>query len=468
MSFTTFEFALFFAVCVIVYRLLGAKVRKYWLLAAACWFYWRAGGAWVFVLAGETAVSWLCALAAEKWPRRRRAWTALGVCLVLALLAGLKYSGLISRAFGGAGGIAVPVGLSFFSFAVAGYLFDVYRGKIKAEHSLADYAVFVSFFPALLAGPVGRARDFLPQLKEQRPFDAGKFKNGLFRFVWGLFKKLAAADTIGLLVNAAYADPAASTGADLAIAAVLYSMQIYFDFSAYTDMALGAASMLGFDLGENFDAPYLSRSVKDFWKRWHISLTGWFREYLYVPLGGNRKGSARTLVNVLIVFAVSGMWHGADVSFIIWGLLNGAYQVAGSLTQKGRARLRSRLGIREDSRLLAAWQGIVTFVLVTGAWIFFRADGAGQAVFIIKRILLTVRTGVSLSALAGMRRPALMAALLAVPCVWEDIRIRRGKRGFESGPFVFWGAAAALLLLTAVFGVYGEGFDPQQFVYFRF
>ena len=410
-----------------------------------------------------------------RWLGRRRLWCALGLVCLLGTLFVCKYfnffCGTVLPGFTGVR-LPLPPGLSFYCFGAAAYLLDVQREKIPAERSVVDLAAFVAFFPALLAGPVGRAREFLPQLKEPPAFDALRVRAGGMRFLQGMFKKLVVADSLGLLVDAAYADPTVVSGGAMLVAVLAYSIQIYLDFSAYSDMAIGCAEMLGLRVTENFRAPYLSRSVKEFWKKWHISLTDWFREYLYIPLGGSRKGKARTALNVLIVFAVSGLWHGAAWTFVIWGLLNGAYQVAGSLTQPLRARIKARLRIPEHGRLTAAAQGVVTFLLVTAAWIFFRAESLPQAVYVIKHILLIVRYGfgaASAAALLPLRRWLLLIPALLL-CLWEDVRIARGRRlpSERAEGFFYWGVAAALLFVTALFGVYGPGIDAREFVYFRF
>lgn len=481
MAFTTVNFILFFAGVTAVYYLLPAALRKYLLLAAGYCFYMFAEPAFALLLLGSTLVSYLAALATEKQLLgRRRLWTALGVLYSFGVLFFFKYAeffvssllSLVGAEYTPEWSIILPLGISFFSFSTAGYLFDVYRGKMAAERNFIDYAVFVAFFPTLLAGPIGRAREFLPQLKVPRDFSMDNVRRGALRFIVGAAKKMVITDTLGLFVGAAYADPSAVSGGALLLAAVCYSLQIYLDFAAYSDMAIGAAEILGFTVTENFRAPYLSTSVQSFWKKWHISLTSWFREYLYIPLGGSRKGTARAMLNVLIVFAVSGLWHGAAWTFVVWGLLNGAYQVVGRLTEAPRKRLRRSLRIPEESRLLALWQGLFTFALITAAWIFFRAVSIEQAVYIIKRILLILRDGFGWASAAAIfpKRQLLLVFLTLIPCLIEDIRLARGK-SFPAPRccgWLYWGSVLVLLLLISVFGIYGEGFDPQEFVYFNF
>ena len=470
------QYAAFFLIAAVGWYLLPRRLRRFWLLAAGIVFYALTGLQYLPFLVGTALVAYGAALATERrWLGKRKLWTALGLVCLLGTLFACKYFNFFCAAFApGFAGLRIPLppGLSFYCFGACAYLLDVQREKLPAERDVVNVGAFLTFFPVLLAGPVGRARDFLPQLKAPPDFDVGRVRAGLMRFLRGLAKKLVAADRLGMLVDAAYADPSAVSGGAMLIAVLAYSLQIYLDFSAYSDMAIGCAEMLGLAVTENFKAPYCSRTVRDFWKKWHISLTDWFREYLYIPLGGSRKGSARTALNVLIVFAVSGLWHGAAWTFVIWGLLNGVYQVAGSRTLPLRRALRARLHIPEDSPALAVFQGVVTFLLLTLAWVFFRAESLTQAVYVIKHILLIARDGFGIrSALALLtpRRWLFLLPALAL-CVREEICLARGRRlpADSASGFRYWGTAAALLLTAAAFGVYGPGFDAREFVYFQF
>lgn len=481
MGFTTLNFIYFCAGAIAVYYLLPYPWRKVWLLAACYFFYMFSEPAFGLLILAGTAMSYFAALAAEKHLLgKRKLWIALGLIYIFSVLFFFKYAQFFCQTLAAlfrihyvpSQSLVLPVGISFFSFAIAGYLFDVYRGKISAERSFPDYALFVAFFPTLLAGPIGRAREFLPQLKTARSFSPDKLRRGFLRFVVGAAKKMVLADTLAVFVASAYTDPSAVSGGALLLAAICYSLQIYIDFAAYSDMAIGTAEMLGFTVTENFTAPYLSASVQSFWKKWHISLTSWFREYLYFPLGGSRKGQFRAMLNVLIVFAVSGLWHGAAWSFVVWGLLNGAYQVLGRLSEPLRVALRQRLGIREENKLLLLWRGLFTFALITVAWIFFRAASLDQAVYIIKRILLILRDGVGWASVAAIfpKRQLALVLVCLIPCIWEDLRLARGKafpRPRTAG-WLYWFSILLLLLLISVFGVYGEGFNPQDFLYFNF
>lgn len=477
MNFLTPTFLTFFSIAVFLYYILPKKAQNAALLGANCVFYLWAGPALGVWLLGAVLLSFFCALAMERMTRRRL-WLSLGVLALFGTLFVFKYldfvvqtvSALLRRPVPPSLGLFLPIGISFYSFTLAGYLFDVYRNQCGAEHNFLRFAAFASFFPSILSGPINRARALLPQLERARRFDLEGFKAGLWRFLCGAGEKLVLANLLFDIIEPAYASPGDYSGAVWLVEACLYSLYIYVDFSAYSDMALGVSRMLGLELTENFRAPYFSRTVKEFWKRWHISLTSWFREYLYFPLGGSRKGRARTWVNILIVFAVSGLWHGAGLTFLLWGLLNGLYQVAGEWTLPARRHLRWLLRIPEDAWYVAVFQGLVTFGLITVAWVFFRAGSLGQAVLIFRRILLGAPGDPKLAAglWPGKRRFAVMALSLVLVGV-KDSRILRGRAfSIERTAFRFWTAAALLAAAILLFGHYGPGFQGQDFVYFDF
>lgn len=309
----------------------------------------------------------------------------------------------------------------------------------------------------------------MPQIKTPRVFDAVCWKAGLWRFLKGAAKKLLVAGMLGGIIDTVYAAPEAYGGGIWLMTAIAYSLYIYVDFSSYSDMAIGAARMLGIRLAENFRAPYLSRDVKTFWKKWHISLTSWFREFLYFPLGGSRKGLWRGRLNVILVFAVSGIWHGAGWPFLIWGILNGLFQVVGSITLPVRQKLRQAAGIQPDNKALILWQGLVTFGLITVTWIFFRSGTLEDAIFVCKRILLIPRDGLgAFSLLLSVRK--LLVLIPALGAIFaEDFLIAAGKTwAIERTTLRFWICCLAVLVVILVFGTYGPGFHAQDFVYFKF
>ena len=270
--------------------------------------------------------------------------------------------------------LILPVGISFYTFQTMSYVIDVYRGDIKAEKHFGYYALFVSFFPQLVAGPIERPSNLIPQLKEKHSPKFDDFSAGFSKMLIGFFKKIVVADGIAIYVNSVYNNASSATALSVLLATVLFSFQIYCDFSGYTDIAIGAARVLGIRLMQNFDRPYSATTIKDFWSKWHISLSSWFRDYLYIPLGGSRCSKSRHMWNLFFVFIVSGLWHGAAWTFVLWGALHGIYQVIGAITHKTRTNLKQKIGIRDGSLLSRAIGKISVFSLVSFAWIFFRAN----------------------------------------------------------------------------------------------
>lgn len=484
MSFTTFLFLGFFTLILLGWYLLPGRGQRIWLLAANYLFYMWSMPALGLLLLGETGLSY----GAARWmggpgdgPQgRRRAILTVACLLQFGLLFACKYLqmtlDLLGMILPGAAGLHVelllPAGISFFTFAMTGYLFDVWRGKTPAERNFLDYAVFVSFFPCILAGPIGQARSFLPQLKTRRPFAAEQLKGGLLRFAWGMLQKLVLADNIGTMVNAAYAGQITTPLTWIAVL-LLYSLQIYYDFAGYSNMAVGLAQAMGLKVPENFDAPYFTTSVTGFWKKWHMSLTGWFREYLYFPLGGSRKGPPRTCLNILIVFAVSGLWHGAAVHYVVWGLLNGVFQVWERLTAPLRKRVEERLRAPalRGPYLVLRWA--LTYCLISLTWLCFRADSMAQLRYILGQILGLFRTGLGSLDLVALGLTKVMALVLlawgGVAALVDGLRAR-GKRveRLQKTVLPYYLVMLVLLLTVAICGVYGAGFNAQDFVYFKY
>lgn len=484
MTFTTFAFFGFFLAVLILYYLFPHRVRKLLLLAASYVFYMWSMPSLGIVLLGTTLLSYGAAFLIDpkRGSRRSRAWILAGCCLIhfgllfvckyLQMTLDLAFRLLPSLIPQRTVHLILPAGISFFTFAVTGYLFDVYRGKLPPERNILDYAVFVAFFPCVLSGPIGQARSFLPQLKQRIPFRAEHVKAGILRFVFGLFQKLVLADNIAVLVNTAY-NGAVVSPLTWILVILLYSLQIYFDFCGYSHMALGLAGALGLRVPENFNAPYLSTSVTSFWKKWHISLTSWFREYLYFPLGGSRKGRLRTYFNVLVVFAVSGLWHGAAIHYVLWGLLNGVFQVFERMTAAPRSRLEAHCKGPLRKAAFGLVFGVVTYCLVSLTWLLFRVESLAQLRYVAGQVLGLFRTGFGRVQLAelGLTDPLRNVLLLSLAlCTVVDVLWLRGirMRRLTRSVLPYYAAVSVLILATAVYGVYGKGFNPQDFVYFRY
>lgn len=388
MSFASVEFLIFFAVVLggtaVIERRFPARIKECFLLAASYFFYGYWDWRFCFLLLFVTVISYFTAKYSNK-----KALFALGVVTPLAVLGVFKYfnfflssaAAVIGKDIG-ALRIILPVGISFYTFQALSYVIDVRRGKLRVEKDFVKLALYISFFPQLVAGPIVRASDFLPQLYEDRKVSSKNIKWGIQVFVFGLFKKIVLADHISVFIDDVYRAPAAFHWSAILLAAVSYSIQIYLDFSGYSDMAIGCAKCLGYDFKRNFDLPYISRSVTEFWRRWHISLSTWLKEYLYIPLGGNRRGKARQYLNLFLTMLLGGLWHGADWTFVFWGGLNGlalcADKMAGERKKRGVFRV---IGI------------LLTFCFITFTWIFFRADSFAGAWAMI-RGLFTLQNGI--------------------------------------------------------------------------
>jgi D-alanyl-lipoteichoic acid acyltransferase DltB (MBOAT superfamily) len=358
-------------------------------------------------------------------------------------------------------GIVLPIGLSFHTFQSISYTIEVYRGNQKAEHNLGVYALYVLFYPQLVAGPIERPQNILPQFHAFQPFDWTRVRYGLLLMAGGFVKKVVIADRMALVVDPAFRHVDLSNGSTLLLAAVFYSIQIYCDFSGYTDIAIGAGQVLGIRMMKNFDTPYLAASIADFWRRWHISLSSWFRDYVYIPLGGNRGTTTRTYLNTLAVFGLSGLWHGADWKFIIWGFLHGIYLVISQIWSRRRVGALAEAGEKPQVSGLAQHRinQLLTFALVTLTWVFFRAASTSDAFLVLGKILTVnpaapVQTAVSAAELA-------FCALLIGGLLFEPRWIAFTKR-VTNGQF--WLTFLALALFCYFFGV----FTANQFIYFQF
>lgn len=483
MSFLSLAYFAFFPVTALVYFLLPARLRNAWLLICSWFFYLCAGAEYLPFLIGSALAVYFAARRLEKKPGR--ALLAFMLVLFIGLLTLFKYLGFLSdtlsRTLAVLGldwrpavpKLLLPAGISFYFFAAMGYLIDVYRGRVSAERSFVKSALFLSFFPSLLSGPIARASVLMPQLEEKHEFSWHNVRTGLFRFLYGAFLKLMIADRLAVIVDTVFAAPGSFGSVQVIAAACAFSVQIYCDFAAYSHMAIGSARAMGFELTENFAQPYFARSVAGFWRRWHISLSTWFRDYLYIPLGGNRRGTGRKYLNILIVFAVSGLWHGAAASFLVWGLLNGVYQVIGSITAPLRKKLRCALRLSDDGKLTALWQMLCVFVLATIAWVFFEAGSVSGAAEVLRACVSPVLWVSPLSAMGTDRRELLVAAVSCAVMLCVDIRCCRcgGDRAEAAAerPWPLrWLMLLFLLMACLVFGSYGTGYDAQSFIYGQF
>lgn len=422
MLFNSFNFAIFLPIVFLLYWFAtnrNLKLQNALLLVASYFFYacwdWR----FMFLLMFSTLLDYFTGLKMEESPSRKKFWFWLSIIINLGFLAVFKYYNFFAESF--AEGLShlglhinvwtlkviLPVGISFYTFHGLSYVIDIYYNRIKAEKSFVDYAVFVSFFPLLVAGPIERATHLLPQIKEKRTFDYNRAVDGLRQILWGLFKKVVIADNCAEYANTIFNGYENYSGSTLLLGAVFFTFQIYGDFSGYSDIALGTARLFGIELLRNFAFPYFSRDIAEFWRRWHISLSSWFRDYLYIPLGGSKGGTLMKVRNTFIIFIVSGFWHGANWTFIIWGALNAIYFLPLLLTKKNR----SNIEIVAQGKFLPSPKEIlqitITFTLTVLAWIFFRSESVTQALVILKTIF---SSGLFVA-------PAFPNAVLSVPCI---------------------------------------------------
>lgn len=379
MIYNSIPFAVFLPIIFILYWICPSKYRYLFLLAASFYFYMYMDPKYIFFLLGTVTVSYLLALALDSARDvfRKKLYLFIGILALIGVLALLKYSGFIIEIAGlpsPAIQFMLPVGISFYTFQTLGYLIDIYRGKYPAERHFGYYCLFVSFFPQILSGPIGRGDVLLPQLKKERTFDIYQASYGMKLMAVGYFKKLVVAGLLAPTVDKIYDNPESYVGLVYIIATFMFALQIYCDFSGYTDIAIGCAKLFGMELSENFKTPYFSRSIKEFWSRWHISLSTWFRDYLYIPLGGNRVGKIRHCFNLMLTFLVSGLWHGAGINYILWGGIHGFYQIIETISGKNKKG-------REEKRnpLLNLFSVFLTFMAVCLAWVFFRADSVNHA-----------------------------------------------------------------------------------------
>lgn len=501
MLFHSLEFLFFFPVVVLAYFILPKKLKAVWLLAASYYFYMCWNVKHTFLIAFSTVVTWVCGLLIGKCRKtaggmRYRKWIAgTGVLLNLCILVFFKYFDFlldnINFIFGKIGvmpihmsfEIVLPVGISFYTFQALGYMVDVYRGEIQPEKNLLYYALFVSFFPQLVAGPIERSKNLLKQIREIPKMGAGmllqyeRIAGGLVMMLWGFFQKLVIADRLSIFVDAVYGAWQQCGLTELVLATAAFSIQIYCDFASYSTIAAGAAKVLGFHLMENFRTPYFSKSIREFWRRWHISLSTWLKDYLYIPLGGSRCGAVRSQFNLMATFLASGLWHGASWHYVAWGAVHGCYQIIGTLTEGIRKKIRICTGVDQKSFSYRFGQVAVTYVLTLFGLIFFRAESLKEAFGIIGRIATTPNLwALTDGTLYGFGVDAaqlrvLIAALVILLCVSLIREIKNEMLDQFLGRQSTWFRWMVILILFSfifLFGMYGPEYDESQFIYFQF
>ena len=466
MLFNSFVFLLFFPLVSLVYFILPHRFRWVFLLAASYYFYMNWKPVYAVLIFGSTLITYLCSILLEKYHddrKKKRLFLTLSLVINFGILFIFKYFNFINGAVFSMLDfmnirwhvpnldILLPVGISFYTFQAVGYTIDVYRGDIKAEKHLGIYALFVSFFPQLVAGPIERAKNLLPQFREVHKPVYEDIVSGLRLMLWGYFMKVVVADRVSVYVDAVYNNAGNHGGGSLLLATFLFSIQIYCDFAGYSSIAIGAARVMGFRLMTNFKRPYFALNIKDFWSRWHISLSTWFKDYLYIPLGGNRVSKTRHKFNLFTTFFISGIWHGANYTFVIWGALHGFYQIVSVV----------KSNIIKTTKSFKLIDILVTYALVLFAWIFFRANTVSDAFLIIKTIF--TKPGSLFIDETTLAYAAFGVLVLFLKELKDEfnLNIHFSTSKYKLKRMSYYVVMTSIIIL---FGV----FDGGQFIYFQF
>ncbi len=499
MLFNSIDFILFFPIVTVLYYVMPKKVRYIWLLVASYYFYMGWNAKYAILLFVSTLVTYLSGIAqgyvSEKYQYDQSKKLLLNKLIVgfsffinLGILFFFKYFNftveIISKALGKLHisintpsiDVLLPVGISFYTFQALSYTIDVFRGEIYPEKNFFRYALYVSFFPQLVAGPIERSKNLLKQIAVPKDFNFDKARDGFLLMLWGYFLKIVLADRIAVVVDTVYNQYEKFPGWYLIVATVLFAFQIYCDFAGYSTIAIGASEILGIKIMDNFNSPYMAVSVSDFWRRWHISLTSWFRDYLYIPLGGNRKGPVRKSINRMVVFLLSGLWHGASLHFVVWGGINGIYQIIGEILDPFRKRIIGFLRLTESSLGFKLYRIIITFVLVDFSWIFFRAHRLKSAISIARSIITADNPWIlfdgSLYKLGIGEKSFRLMVYCILLLVFVDVLKQMGiniRKTIASQDYpVRWVFIVISIFFILTFGIWGPGYNATNFIYFQF
>jgi len=487
MLFNSLQFLIFFPVVTGLYFILPHKYRWALLLIASCVFYMFFIPAYILILAVTILIDYFAGIFIVKSEGRKKKIfliiSIISTCLVLAIFKYFNFFNsniaLIANFFHWnysipALKLLLPIGLSFHTFQSLSYVIEVYKGRQKVERNFGIYALYVMFYPQLVAGPIERPQNLLHQFYEKHDFDFERVINGLKLMAWGMFKKIVIADRIAVFVYKVYNNPTNFKGLALIIATVLFAVQIYCDFSGYSDIAIGSAKVMGFKLMQNFNRPYFSKSITEFWQRWHISLSTWFRDYLYIPLGGSRVKIPRYLFNLFITFLISGLWHGASWTFVIWGAIHGIYIIIEKLIERIRSKPNKKTTSGKESFTIKTIKVFVTFSLVTFSWIFFRANNISDALYIVKNLFYNFKGWFSLEyikntiSIIDLKSYEFLKVLISISVLFIVELIQRKIsiiKFITLRPLaVRWGIYIFFIISMLFF----KSFQNQQFIYFQF
>jgi alginate O-acetyltransferase complex protein AlgI len=492
MLFNSIHFLIFFPLVTATYFLLPQKYRWAWLLAASCWFYMVFKPVYILILAFTILIDYYAGIWIDRSEGKKRKWYLTASILAnIGVLAFFKYYNFLNHSWRDLLGltgldlpvpplleILLPVGLSFHTFQSLSYTIEVYRRKTPCEHSLGIFALYVMFYPQLVAGPIERPQNVIWQFRERHYFDYDRVRLGLQLMMWGMFKKVVIADRLAAYVSTVYNDPQSYPGISLILATVFFAFQIYCDFSGYSDIALGSAQVMGYKLMVNFDRPYFAKSISEFWKRWHISLSTWFRDYLYISLGGNRVSPLRRYLNLFFTFLVSGLWHGANWTYVIWGGLNGFYLIAEQQWLPYTDKLRERYPGGFVKWVIKGGLILFTFSLTCFAWIFFRANSVEDAFYIVSNLfqgierlpsqMLDMRF-LKFYVLLGRDKYEFVLAIGSIAFLLVTHYFQRNESGRDllnrQSVYLRWTFYWLIIFAILFFGAFNES---QQFIYFQF
>lgn len=496
MQFISIGFFAFMTAFILIYNVIPTRFRRPFLVVGNLFFYmtWAKSVTDIIPIIAITLITWICAIIIENNSSVRIRKTAVFASIAAGIgsLIYFKYAKFLIETFnsilspiipgGGYNGsdlnIVAPLGISFFTLQALSYVFEVYKRNVKAERNIITYAAYVTFFPTVMSGPIERPTHLLRQLKEA-PHRSSfiDVKSGLLFVLYGGFVKYVAADRLALLTNTVFGSYMAYGSTELLLSAIAYSLQIYCDFYAYSTMAFGIARIMGFEVIENFNAPYFAGSIREFWRRWHVSLSTWFRDYVYIPLGGNRCSRLRKNFNLIVTFLVSGLWHGASFTYIIWGMLHGIYQVIGDLTVSLRKKFYEKFSFKTDCFSFKLGQRLFTFMLVAFAWIFFRSASVSDALNYIVRMFtqfdIWTLFDKSLYNLGlDIIQSNILIVALCLIFILDYFKYKTGKGIYklvERQNWTFQGLVYIILFFAIfVLGTYGKAYNAQEFIYFQF
>jgi alginate O-acetyltransferase complex protein AlgI len=482
--FNSIEFIFFFPIVTSIYFLLPHKFRWFMLLISSCIFYMAFIPSYILILFVTIIVDYLAAILIENSEGSKKKFyliiSIVSTCLILFIfkyfnffssslefivnLTGIEYKSKLLD-------LILPIGLSFHTFQSLSYVIEVYRGKQKAEKHFGIYSLYVMFYPQLVAGPIERPQNLLHQFREFHKFDYDRVTDGLKLMLFGMFKKVVIADRLSVFVNQVYSSPTSFEGPALVMATIFFAFQIYYDFSGYSDIAIGSAKVMGFDLMKNFDRPYFSKSISEFWTRWHISLSTWFKDYLYISLGGNRVSAFRWQFNLFFTFLISGLWHGANWTYVIWGMLNGFYLVFSIWTFDIRNKIEKKLYLSNNK----IYKIIITFSLICFSWIFFRAKNVSDAIYIVSHLFTGFDNLISISYIRKTisEQGNIKTLEFIIACMlligMEIIHLIQRKYKIrdlisKNNIFMRWSIYYLLILSIIFLGV----FNKNDFIYFQF